>query len=160
MLTPCHWLQNWSAQPDGQPAGLGGGDASAAEQPRPAIQAARALSMIPETRPSRPASPPAEPEQAGPQAGLHSCLQAFFQPEDVTWTCPHESAPVASESEEPMTPGRRLQRRSVSFSGAACCQCVCFSVCSRCATGAPLPACALPALAFSTSSGALWACVV
>lgn len=126
--------------PETQQPGLQAGEAQPPdppeEQPDPSQQAAvqaahaaRALSMIPETRPHHPGSPPpeasepsepAQPAEAKPepQAGLLSRLQAFFSAEDVTWTCPQESAPQLSESEEPSTPGRaRLQRRSVSFSG-------------------------------------------
>ena len=56
-------------------------------------------------------------EEQGPQAGLHSCLEAFFTPEDVIWTCPKESAQPCSDAEPPATPRRGMPRRSVSFSG-------------------------------------------
>ena len=66
------------------------------------------------------------PEQPETQAGLHSCLEAFFTPEDVTWTCPNESAQPCSDAEPPATPRRGMPRRSVSFSGVQL-WCACMS---------------------------------
>ena len=96
-----------------------------AATPQPPQQAAAGSSEQqgpPQAQPATGGDPEAtaeSTEEPGPQAGLHSCLEAFFTPEDVVWTCPKESAQPCSDAEPPATPRRGMPRRSVSFSGGA-----------------------------------------